>query len=49
MVQEEEEGAEEDLDEDDGFFVPHGYLSDGEGDLSETDMDCNDKKDKVFT
>lgn len=27
----------DDEDEDDGFFVPHGYLSDGEGELNDSD------------
>ena len=27
----------DDEDEEDGFFVPHGYLSDGEGELDEND------------
>lgn len=27
--------VDEDDDEDDGFFVPHGYLSNDEGDLSD--------------
>ena len=25
-------------DSNDGFFVPHGYLSDGEGDLSDEEV-----------
>jgi len=25
----------DDEDDDDGFFVPHGYLSDGEGELDD--------------
>ena len=27
----------DDEDEEDGFFVPHGYLSDGEGELDDGD------------
>uniref|UniRef100_A0A673WJD3 Chromatin assembly factor 1, subunit A (p150) n=1 Tax=Salmo trutta TaxID=8032 RepID=A0A673WJD3_SALTR len=30
-----DEGGENDDDDEDGFFVPHGYLSDGEGALEE--------------
>uniref|UniRef100_A0A8C7IVY4 Chromatin assembly factor 1, subunit A (p150) n=1 Tax=Oncorhynchus kisutch TaxID=8019 RepID=A0A8C7IVY4_ONCKI len=30
-----DEGCENDDDDEDGFFVPHGYLSDGEGALEE--------------
>ena len=39
----EEEDGEEDADEDDdGFFVPHGYLSDDEG-VEEEDVENGDK------
>ena len=27
----------DDEEDEDGFFVPHGYLSDGEGEMDETD------------
>ena len=27
----------DDEDEEDGFFVPHGYLSDGEGELDDNE------------
>ena len=35
----EEEVPEEDDDDRDGFFVPHGYLSEGEG--------CDDEEEEV--
>lgn len=34
----------EDDEDDDGFFVPHGYLSEGEGDVSEPDMEADSKE-----
>ena len=39
LVQDEGESGEED-EEDDGFFVPHGYLSDGEGETSDGEVTC---------
>lgn len=37
MMQDEGESGEEE-EEDDGFFVPHGYLSDGEGETSDGEV-----------
>lgn len=34
----EAEGDPEDSDSDDGFFVPHGYLSNDEGDCDDSDF-----------
>ena len=34
----------EDDEDDDGFFVPHGYLSEGEGDVSEPEMEADSKE-----
>lgn len=47
MTQGEEEPVAmegEDDEDDDGFFVPHGYLSEGEGDVSEPDMEADSKE-----
>ena len=33
-----EEDSGEDSEEDDGFFVPHGYLSEGEGEESDGEV-----------
>lgn len=47
MTQGEEEPATiegEDEEDDDGFFVPHGYLSEGEGDVSEPEMEADSKE-----
>ena len=33
-----EEDSGEDSEEDDGFFVPHGYLSEGEGEQSDGEV-----------
>ena len=33
-----EEDSGEDSEEDDGFFVPHGYLSEGEGEHSDGEV-----------
>ena len=30
-------------EDDDGFYVPHGYLSEGEGDVSEQEMEADVK------
>ena len=35
FLQDDEDGDGEDDSDDDVFFVPHGYLSDGEGALGE--------------
>ena len=44
---EEEADGEEDNEDDDGFFVPHGYLSDDEGVLDEEMEDDGESDKKV--
>lgn len=39
--------AAEDSDEDDGFFVPHGYLSNDEGDCSDSGEFMTDPNEDV--
>lgn len=40
--QNEQESGEEDDGDNDGFFVPHGYLSEGEGQSSEEEGESGD-------
>ena len=39
-LQDEGESGEEE-EEEDGFFVPHGYLSEGEGEMSDGEEGVN--------
>lgn len=45
--EEKEDSGGEEADEDDGFFVPHGYLSEGEGEESGEDMEVERATDEV--
>ena len=40
LFQDEGESGEEE-EEEDGFFVPHGYLSEGEGEMSDGEEGVN--------
>lgn len=46
---EDEESQDEQYEEDNDMFVPHGYLSDGEGDDDFDDTVSNDFKLLLFT